>query len=110
MWIDTTQAGGSVLYKGTSGAWTSGDENFYLTSGTPNSNNGGTGTHVGGVQWGGGFIGGKTAVNTGTWKFVTIVRSGGASTVYVNGVNDGTTTSGSQFNPEQGTQIIASGL
>ncbi len=108
MWIDTTQTGGSVLYKGTTGAWSSGDENFYLTSGTPNSNNGGTGTHVGGVQWGGGWVGGNTAVNTGTWKFISIVRGGSASTVYVNGINDGTTTNG-MSNPEQGTQLIALG-
>ena len=108
VWIKTTQAGGSVLYKGTTGAWTSGDENFYLTSGVPNSNNGGTGTHFGGVQWGGGFVGGNTAVNTGTWKFISIVRSGNASTVYVNGVSDGVTTNG-MVNAEQGTQTICLG-
>ena len=108
MWINTTEAGASVLYKGTSGAWSYGDETFYLTSGTPNSNNGGSGTTVGGVQWGGGFVGGNTAVNTGTWQFISIVRSGGASTVYVNGVSDGVTTIG-MGNNEQGTQFIALG-
>ena len=108
MWINTTEAGASVLYKGTSGAWSSGDENFYLTTTTPNSNAGTTGTNMGGVQWGGGWVGGNTAVNTGTWEFVSIVRSGNSSTVYVNGNPDGVTTNG-MGNPEQGTQFIALG-
>ncbi len=109
MWIKTTEAGASVLYKGTTGAWSSGDENFYLTSGTPNSNTGGSGSSGGGVQWAGGFIGANTAVNTGTWQFISIVRSGGSATVYVNGVADGTTAGSAGMgmgNPEQGTQEI----
>ena len=109
MWINTTEAGASVLYKGTTGAWSSRDENFYLTSGTPNSNSGGSGSTVGGVQWAGGFIGGNTAVNTGAWQFISIVRSGGSATVYVNGVADGTTAGSAGVgmgNPEQGTQEI----
>jgi fibronectin-binding autotransporter adhesin len=112
MWIKTTEAGASFLYKGTVGAWSSGDEDFYLTGNTPNGVIDASGPHVGGVQWGGGFLGGNTAVNTGTWQFVSIVRSGQAATVYVNGVSDGTTYGGANFgmgNAEQGTQLIALG-
>ncbi len=109
VWINTTQAGASVLYKGSSGAWNSnGREDFYLTTTTPNSNNGGTGTHFGGVQFAGGWVGGNTTVNTGTWEFVSVVRSGTASTIYVNGVNDGVNTVGMGIN-EQGTQFIGLG-
>jgi len=103
MWINATEAGASVLYKGASGAWSSGDEDFYLTSAIGNNANGDTsGTHIGGVQWGGAWVGGNSAVNTGNWKFVAIVRSGGTSTMYVNGVADGVATG--MYNAEQGTQ------
>ncbi len=108
MWINTTEAGASVFYKGTTGSWTTHDEQFYLSSGTPNSNNGGSGSQVGGVQFAGGFVGGNTPVNTGTWEFISYVRSGSATTVFVNGVADGTTTNG-MTQTENGTQIMAIG-
>ncbi len=112
MWIKTTEVGASLLYKGTVGAWSSGDEDFYLTGNTPNGVIDASGSHVGGVQWGGGFVGGNTAVNNGTWQFISIVRSGQTATVYVNGQSDGATYGGTNFgmgNSEQGTQLIALG-
>ncbi len=102
MWIKTTETGAALLAKG-NGAWGANDENFYLTSGVGNGT-GGNGTHMGGVQYAGGWVGGNTAVNTGTWEFVSIVRSAGTSTVYVNGNPDGTSTA--MANAEQGTQTI----
>jgi fibronectin-binding autotransporter adhesin len=89
MWIKTTTAGGEYLYKGT--GWTTGDDSFFLTSGIGNGT-GGTGTHVGGVQYAGGWAGGTSNVANGNWNFVSIVRSGGTSTFYVNGAADGTAT------------------
>jgi autotransporter-associated beta strand protein len=100
MWIKTTQAGAAYLYKG-SATWTTRNETFYLNNGS------GAGTRVGGVQWGGGWVTGATAVNDGTWKFISIVRTNGTSTVYVNGVADGTDTDMNQ--PENGTQNIRLG-
>jgi autotransporter-associated beta strand protein len=64
---------------------------------------------VGGVQWDGGWVGGSTNVNTGTWQFVSIVRSGGADTFYVNGVADATTATDMNLS-EQGTQDIRLGF
>ena len=102
MWIKTTQAGSAYLYKGDLG-WNANDETFYLNPGSSTAG----GTKVGGVQWGGGWVTGATSVNDGTWKFITIVRTNGTSTVYVNGVADGTSTGMS--NAEQGTQRIRLG-
>ena len=110
MWVNTTEAGATLLYKG-NGSWGAGDENFFLTSVSGNVNSGGgySGGHLGGVQWAGGWVGGSTNVNTGTWKFVTIVRSGGADTFYVNGAADATTATNMGLN-EQGTQDIRVGF
>ena len=107
MWINTTEVGASVLYKGTTGSWTTHDEDFFLSNGAPNSNTGAAGTFAGGVQYAGGFVGGSTPVNTGTWEFISYVRSGGATTVYVNGVADGVSTP--MDLAENGTQIMAIG-
>ncbi len=104
-WINTTTAGSAFLYKGDLG-WGNADEKYYLTSGT-GSGAGGTGTHAGGVQFAGGWVGGNTSVNTGNWTFIAIVRNAGTSTVYVNGVADGTSTA--MGNAEQGTQDIRIG-
>ncbi len=101
MWIRTTQAGAAYLYKGDLG-WGSNDQTFYLNEGNTTP-----GTKVGGVQWGGEWVTGTTAVNDGTWKFISIVRSNSISTVYVNGVVDG--TDNGMWNPEQGTQRIRIG-
>jgi autotransporter-associated beta strand protein len=106
MWINTTQTGAALLAKG-NGGWIANDENFFLTSGV-GAGGGGNGTHMGGVQWGGGWVGGNTSVNTGTWTFVSLVRQGGTSTVYVNGNPDGTSTA--MGNAEQGTQTIYLGF
>lgn len=100
MWIKTTLAGAAYLYKG-SATWTTHNETFYLNNGS------GTGTRVGGVQWGGGWVTGASAVNDGTWKFISIVRTNGTSTVYVNGVADGTDTDMNQA--ENGVQNIRLG-
>ncbi len=105
MWIKTTTAGSAFLYKGNL-AWANADETFYLTSGVGNGG-GGTGTHVGGVQFAGGWVGGNTAVNDGNWNFIAISRTGGISTMYVNGVADG--TSNGMNLAEQGTQDIRLG-
>lgn len=101
MWIRTTQAGAAYLYKGDLG-WGSNDQTFYLNEGNTTP-----GTKVGGVQWAGEWVTGATAVNDGTWKFISIVRSNSISTVYVNGVVDG--TDNGMWNPEQGTQRIRIG-
>lgn len=101
MWIRTTQAGAAYLYKGDLG-WGANDQTFYLNEGNTTP-----GTKVGGVQWGGEWVTGTTAVNDGTWKFISIVRSNSISTVYVNGVVDG--TDNGMWNPEQGTQRIRIG-
>ena len=107
MWIQTTTQGATYLTKGAVGStWGGNDQTFYLTTGV-GSGGGGTGTHVGGVQYGGGWVGGNTSVNTGNWTFISIVRSAGISTVYVNGVADG--TSNGMASAEQGTQDIRLG-
>ena len=61
------------------------------------------------MQFAGGWVGGSTNVNTGTWQFVSIVRSGGVDTFYVNGVADGTTATNMNI-AEQGTQDIRLGF
>jgi autotransporter-associated beta strand protein len=101
MWIKTTQAGAAYLYKGDLG-WGANDQTFYLNEGNTTP-----GTKVGGVQWGGEWVTGATAVNDGTWKFISIVRSNSLATVYVNGVVDG--TDNGMWNAEQGTQRIRIG-
>ena len=106
MWIKTAQAGAALLYKGNVDWWGVGNETFFLTTGVGNTG-GWSGGHVGGVQHSGGFVGGNTDVNDGTWKFVAIVRSGGTSTMYVNGVADGTATD--MARGEEGSQIIRLG-
>ena len=105
MWIKTSVSGGEFLYKG-GASWAGNDEAFFLTSGV-GTGTGGTGTHVGGVQYGGGWVGGNTNVVNGNWNYISIVRSGGTSTMYVNGVADGTSTS--MGNAENGTQMIRIG-
>jgi autotransporter-associated beta strand protein len=101
MWIRTTLAGAAYLYKGDL-VWNNYTETFYLNSGNSVS-----GTKVGGVQWGGGWVTGNTSVNDGAWKFISIVRTNGVSTVYVNGVPDGTDSDMSHA--EQGGQRIRLG-
>ena len=63
---------------------------------------------MGGVQWGGNWVGGNTSVTSGTWTFITVVRSGGTDTFYVNGVADGSTAT-NMNGKEQGTQDIRIG-
>ena len=114
VWINTTEAGASLLYKG-DGGWDSKDEVFYLgneasgaTQGSPGS--GGTdaaGGYVAGVQYAGGWVGSTPNVDSGSWVYVTYIRSGGTTTCYVNGQADGT-SSGMSLN-EQGTQDIRIG-
>ena len=55
MWIQTTKAGAALLGKGPT-TWPGNTEQFFLTSGVGNGT-GGTGTHMGGVQSGGGWVG-----------------------------------------------------
>jgi autotransporter-associated beta strand protein len=110
MWIKTSEAGATFLYKG-NGSWNAqGEQNFFLTNvtGNVNSGSGYAGGHVGGVQWSGGWIGGNTNVNTGTWQFISIVRSGGTSTLFVNGAANGSATN--MGLGEQGTQDIRIGF
>ena len=109
MWINTTESGATYLYKG-DGNWNQYDENFFLTSvsGNVGSGSGYSGGHVGGVQSWGGWVGGNTNVTTGQWKFISLVRSGGTDTFYVNGVADSVTAT-NMGDPEQGTQKILIG-
>ena len=107
VWVNTTLQGASLLSKG-NGAWNaSGDETFYLNNASGNSASASTGPYMGGVEFSGSYIGGGTAaVNTGTWQFVSVVRSSNnTSSVYVNGVLEasGMTNMGLA---EQGTQNI----
>ena len=108
MWIKTSTPGGEFLYKGSNVTtlWPTGCEAFFLTSGV-GAGAGGTGTHVGGVQSSGGWVGGNTSVVNGNWNYISIVRNGGTSTLYVNGVADGTSTGMNVA--EQGTQMIRIG-
>ena len=103
VWIKTTVAGASLLYKG-DGVWNFEDELFYLNKATSSSGPNGAGGYVGGVQNGDGFVGGGVTVNTGSWEYVTYVRSGGSSTTYVNGAFNSKTTG--MLLPEEGTQTI----
>ena len=108
MWINTITPGSEFLYKGSTN-WQSGTEAFYLTDVTGNAGGGfHKGTHVGGVQHGGGFTGGISNVADGNWNFISMVRSAGTNTFHVNGVPDGTDTA--MGNPEQGTQMIRIGF
>ena len=95
---------GEYLYKG-DGGWNLNDQAFFLT-GTAGGG-ASSGFIPGGVEYAGGFAGGNTAITSGNWSFITIVRSGGMSTFYVNGVATGTATT--MDNPEQGTQDIRIG-
>ena len=108
MWINTITPGSEFLYKGSTN-WQSGTEAFYLTDVTGNAPGGfHKGTHVGGVQHGGGFTGGISNVADGNWNFISIVRNTGTNTFYVNGVPDGTDTAMNKA--EQGTQMIRIGF
>jgi autotransporter-associated beta strand protein len=104
MWIKTTLSGAALLSKGST-TWSASGVTFYLTSGSGGNNGSGTsGSHMGGVQFGHSWIGGNTAVNTGNWTFVSMVRAGGTSTVYVNGVPEVTGTNmdgGEQGTPQE---------
>ena len=88
-WIKTTTAGAEIMYQG-DGTWTSsGQTTFYL-----NANSGSTaGTKAGAVRWAGGFLTGTTAVNDGTWHFITLVDKAGTESIYVDGVSQGVTSS-----------------
>src|SRR4029077_12071525 len=98
-WVHTGTEGAEYFYKG-DGGWNFKDQAFYLTG----SNAGGatSGFIPGGVQWAGGFVGGNTPIASGAWSFISLVRSGGTSTIYVNGAATGTSTGMSL--PEQGAQ------
>jgi len=96
LWLKTSTSGGAYLYQG-SGGWVSGDTSFFLTSATQNGS--GTtfpGGHVGGVRWGGGWMGGTINVNDNNWHFVAITDAAGVKNVYVDGNLD-TTYSASQI-------------
>ncbi|MEI8372339.1 MAG: autotransporter-associated beta strand repeat-containing protein [Planctomycetota bacterium] len=104
-WVKTSTPGASLLYKGDL-SWNPGDQTFYLSQG-----NGSSGTRMGAVQNGappnGGYVTGNTSVNDGSWHFVAISRTGGVSTVYVDGHTDG--ASGNMNGKEQGGQHIRLG-
>ena len=84
MWIKATTAGGCYMYKG-SGAFGTGDISFYLN---PATGAVGSGSHAGGVQNSGGWVGGTANINDGNWHFVVMTDTAGNRTNYVDGAVD----------------------
>lgn len=82
MWIKTTQAGACLAYQG-SGGWTWDNTVFYLNQGNTTS-----GTRVGGVRYGRGWLTGARSVNNGQWRFITIAVQNGVKRIYVDGTLD----------------------
>ena len=102
LWVKTSASGGAYLYQG-AGSWASGNTSFFLTSATQvGSGSTFPGGHVGGVRWGGGWMGGNTNVNDNNWHFITIADNAGAKTIYVDG-NVDTNYSASQLWNTAGT-------
>ena len=97
LWIKTTSTGGSFLYQGF-GGWASGNTSFFLTSATQASSGSYPGGHVGGVRWGGGWMGGNSNVNDGNWHFIAITDNSGAKTIYVDGNLDASYTASQMWN------------
>lgn len=91
-WIKTATAGAEIMYQG-DGTWSSsGQTTFYL-----NANSGSTaGTKAGAVRWAGGFLTGTTALNDGTWHFITLVDKAGTESIYVDGAAQGVASSMTQ--------------
>jgi autotransporter-associated beta strand protein len=110
MWIKTSTAGGCFLYQGT-GTWNAnGQSSFFLTSATQSSSTGPAGGHVGGVRYGGGWMGGNVNVNDGNWHFISIADNAGAKTISVDGVVDTTYTAAQLWSiAASGTQIRIGG-
>ena len=110
LWVKTTTSGGTFLYQG-SGSWASGNTSFFLTSATQ-AGSGSTypGGHVGGVRWGGGWMGGNANVNDGNWHFISITDNSGAKSIYVDGSLDASYNAGQIWNTvATGTQLWIGG-
>jgi autotransporter-associated beta strand protein len=102
LWIKTSTSGGTFLYQG-DGSWDSGASSFFLTSAQQvNSGSALAGGHIGGVRWGGGWMGGSANVNDGNWHFIAIADNSGAKSFYVDG-NVDTNYSASQLWTEAST-------
>ena len=84
LWIKTATAGATFGYQG-DGSWSAGATTFYL------NNNTGSGTKVGGVRYGDGWLTGTSNVNNNVWHFIAITVNAGTKTIYVDGKLDAQT-------------------
>jgi autotransporter-associated beta strand protein len=103
-WVKTTEAGFSILNKGTPGTnWGSGNTTFYL--GVQGQNGTASGGAPVAVRYAGGWTTGQNspAVDDGNWHLLTYTDSGTTETIYVDGVAE-TTTQG-LGNADVGTMI-----
>jgi autotransporter-associated beta strand protein len=106
-WIETSQAGSTLLYKG-SGGWAYGNSIFFLGG---SSGTGGSGGSATSVRYAGSFFSGaNTNLSTGTWQMLTYTDNAGKGQIYVNGTPVGAAVSDPMgMVPDVGT-LIAIGL
>jgi len=102
-WIQTTQAGGSILNKGDGSTWAVGYDTFYLGA------NNTTGTFASAVNNGGGWVTGNTAINDGNWHLVTFVDNAGTKSIYTDGVLNTLTSNGFTGNDSNNAVIVRLG-